>query len=299
MERKQYRKKIHFTYKEAEQLTSIRHSCVVEVPHEMSLVMPHKFVSNIRLGLKEELDKLLLVYNRQLKGIPLAFNNIKVVSSKIVCDLEVFTLDIKLSFIVFRPEPGKLLNGIVNKITGDRFGCIIHRCINGSVRQPDRSVLNSEQKDIVDNIKSDDMITFKIWKFDVHHGIIIVLGDILPECYQHIPLNSQSCSVSDSTKPIDTIKRELPCDYKDFLQDNGVQKSPNKLRLKVLPSTDTSQQGSHIVVKTKRKKKDSTPVSINSDSSEINRTTDTSMSPERNGTGVEVKKEVLSEDDLF
>jgi len=190
---------IHFTFKKAQKLSTTRHSCVVEVPHEMSLTMSPKFIPNIRDGLKETLDKSLLMYDKDLQGVPLAYNHIKVVSSQIIDDLEVFKLNIKLTFIVFRPEAGKLLNGVVNKITDSNFGCIIHECINASVRQPERRVLSESQKSTIDNITIGATITFKIWKFDVHHGIMIVLGDIYSECYQRIRRYSQSCSENEST----------------------------------------------------------------------------------------------------
>merc|ERR1712072_636579 len=168
--RNSYRKPgIHFAFNQAKKLVTTRHSCVLEVPHDMTLTMSPQFVPNIREGLKETLDKFLLVYDKGLRGVPLAYDCIKVVSSQIIDDLEVFKLNIKLTFVVFRPEPGTLLNGIVNKITDSHFGCIIHKCINASVRQPERRVLSENQKTTIDNITVGAKITFKIWKLDVHH----------------------------------------------------------------------------------------------------------------------------------
>ena len=84
---------------------------------------------------------------------------------------------------MFKPEPGKLLNAVVNKITDHHFGCV--GCFNCSVYQPNIDVLTDEQRDVVSNIAIGDNITFKVWKFDVHHGIMFVLGDIASQFYQH------------------------------------------------------------------------------------------------------------------
>jgi len=234
---------IYFTFKKAQKLSTTRHSCVVEVPHQMSLTMSPKFIPNIRDGLKETLDKSLLMYDKDLQGVPLAYNHIKVISSQIIDDLEVFKMNIKLTFIVFRPEAGKLLNGVVNKITDSHFGCIIHECINASIRQPERRVLSDSQKTTIDNITIGATITFKIWKFDVHHGIMIVLGDIYSECYQRIRRFSQSCSESESTA--ETISQLV----------NGAVASNNVDGIDEEQTTNTCNGDVDSILKRKKKKK--------------------------------------------
>ena len=247
--RNSYRKPgIHFSYKQAKRLTTTHHSCVIEVPHVMNLTMSPKFVPNIREGLKETLDKFLLMYDKQLRGVPLAYDHIKIVSSMVIDDLEVFKMVIKLTFLVFRPEPGKLLNGIVNKITDSHFGCIIHTCINASIRQPERRVLSEAQKETIDNITNGDMITFRIWKFDVHHGIVIVLGDIYSECYQRIRRFSQSCSENENPETVVTERTDKQVEP----ETSQPKKKKKKIRSE---ETEMSSQDSEASPMKKKKKK--------------------------------------------
>lgn len=187
-----YHRPLYFTFKEACALTKVKHSCVKKLSHNMSLRISQGHVSNIRKGLKETLDKFLLTYNHELKGIPLSYNHIKVTEARILDDSEWMRLDFHLDFLVFRPEKGKMLKGVVNKVTERNVGCIIHGCINGSIRQPDRSKLTHLQREVVDNISERDVVQFKIWKYEAHHGLIVVLGDFVGECYQNIVHCSQS-----------------------------------------------------------------------------------------------------------
>jgi len=182
---------LHFTYGEAKKLTTNKYSSVVEISHDMSLSMSPMYIGNINFGLKETLNKELLNYNEQLKGVPLAYNNIKIVDSHVIDDQDLFKLDIKLSFVVFKPEPGQFLDAVVNKTTDHHIGCVIHNCINSSVRQPKVDALSDEQKDITNNIEVGDTITFKVWRLDVHHGILFVLGDIIGPCYTRTGKNKQ------------------------------------------------------------------------------------------------------------
>ena len=52
------------------------------------------------------------------------------------------------------------------------LGCIIHNCINGSVRKP--------KEDSLEDMVIGDDIVFKINKIDVHHDILFIIGDVTP-----------------------------------------------------------------------------------------------------------------------
>merc|ERR1712025_1036885 len=198
---------LHFTFKQAKKLSSTKYSAVEEIIDSMSLSMSHQYVGNIRLGLKETLNKELLTYSERLGGVPLAFDHIKVINSQIVDDNNFFKLDLNLSFIVFKPQPGKLLDAVVNKITDDHFGCVVHNCINGSVRQPKRHTLIDEQIDVIDSIEVGDVITFKVWRLDVHHGILFVLGDIVGSCFHKI--RKRKPTIHMSTEDTTIVTEEM------------------------------------------------------------------------------------------
>jgi len=93
-----------------------KYSCLEEVQHKMSLSLSPKYISNLRLGLKEEMNKFLFLYQAKLGGVPLAYDKIQVTPMKIIDDQELFNVDINIMLIVFKPEVSKVLHGCINKI---------------------------------------------------------------------------------------------------------------------------------------------------------------------------------------
>lgn len=251
---------LHFTFNEAKKLTKKKNSSVVEVLHDMSLSMSPRFIGNINLGLKETLSKELLTYNEQLKGVPLAYNNIKIIDSHVIDDQDLFKLDIKLTFIVFKPQPGEFLDAVVNKTTDHHIGCVIHNCINSSVRQPKIDALTDEQKAVTENIEIGDTITFKVFRMDIHHGILFVLGDIIGPCYTRTGkikqrdinnMNKNRAGYSTLINPSednnmnniddvsnDTIKQEAIEPVNDDDVEVVAEKSPRKKRKKKIKTED-------------------------------------------------------------
>lgn len=111
--------KIHFlklAFKDAKQMSQRKHSCLEEVKHTMNISLAPKFIGNLKLGLKEEMNKFLFVYQTKLNGVPLAYDRIQITKSKIIDDQEFLNLEICVNFIVFQPEISKILRGCVNKL---------------------------------------------------------------------------------------------------------------------------------------------------------------------------------------
>ena len=63
------------------------------------------------------------------------------------------------------------------------MGCLIHGCVNGSIRQPNLDNLSVDQKAILSNIKVGSEVLFTVTKVDNHHDILFVLGDVAPQFY--------------------------------------------------------------------------------------------------------------------
>ena len=108
---------INISYKDAGKLASVRHSCVEELEYKLKLPVSPKYTSNIGEGVKEQLNKMLFLYEEKLKGVPLAFDKIKIVNSEIIDDQEFINLNISASFIVFKPKISKILYGVVTRIS--------------------------------------------------------------------------------------------------------------------------------------------------------------------------------------
>ncbi|XP_057290493.1 DNA-directed RNA polymerase I subunit RPA43-like [Hydractinia symbiolongicarpus] len=266
---------IKLTYVDAKTLSSHKYSCISEIRHEMKIPMSPKYINNIRLGLTESLCKELFVYNEKMKGIPLAFDNIKVIKSNIIDDQDFFMLTVSVIFLVFNPVIGKILHGTVNKISDHHFGCLIHNCINGSIRHPREDYLTQEQKEIVKNIAVGDKVIFKVHKLDVHHDILFILGDIAQEFYQkvHHNLNStkpkteedvnnnegslfkSSCETPKKKKKHDEEERNILTEERDIVyEEENIVNGQNKQKLK-RKRTDSSSQSESPSKKKKKKRK--------------------------------------------
>ncbi|KAK2830265.1 hypothetical protein Q5P01_018196 [Channa striata] len=91
-----------------------------------------------RTGIQEELDAELLRFSQSLRGVPLAYDNIRIVSQRgdIFDDSGYIHMDIEANFIVFQPRKGQKLLGKVNKLGVSHVGCLVHGCFNASIPKP-------------------------------------------------------------------------------------------------------------------------------------------------------------------
>lgn len=75
----------------------------------------------------------------RLGGILLGYKNVKLLSDEgsIVTDTCHVHVNIDADFYIFKPEIGTTVKGVVNKISGDHVGCLVHRVFNISVPKQD------------------------------------------------------------------------------------------------------------------------------------------------------------------
>ena len=114
--RKTERNFLKISFQDAKKMSQKKYSCLEEVEHHMNVSLSPKFIGNIRVGLKEEMDKFLFSHQTKLQGVPLAYDRIQIEQSKIIDDQEFLNLDICVKLIVFQPRISKVLCGFVNKI---------------------------------------------------------------------------------------------------------------------------------------------------------------------------------------
>lgn len=108
---------IQIPLRKVRKLVFKRYSCIQEVDHNMKIALSPKYLGDIGAGIKEILDKELFCYNETLKGVPLAYDKITVLSSAIIDDQEFISVSIKVNLLVFKPEIGQNIYGVVNKIS--------------------------------------------------------------------------------------------------------------------------------------------------------------------------------------
>nr|XP_057903360.1 DNA-directed RNA polymerase I subunit RPA43 [Doryrhamphus excisus] len=122
----------------ASELVSAPYSCLVMNTHRRHVAMPPLYLNKKRTGLREELDAELLKYSTSLKGVPVAYDDIRIVGHHggIYDDSGYIHMDIEANFIIFQPTKGQRLLGKVNKLGVSHVGCLVHGCFNASIPKP-------------------------------------------------------------------------------------------------------------------------------------------------------------------
>ena len=88
---------------------------------------------------REFKSKLSIKYNvGNFGSIIVAYDNIKLLqrSAEIYNESPLLHFDIKVNHIIFKPETGKKLVGVVNKTSSSHVGCLVHGRFNASLAKP-------------------------------------------------------------------------------------------------------------------------------------------------------------------
>ncbi|XP_040910051.1 DNA-directed RNA polymerase I subunit RPA43 [Toxotes jaculatrix] len=129
----------------ASELLSAPYSCLVMNMHRRHIALPPMYLNKKRTGIQGELEAELLRFSPSLKGVPLAYDNIRIVGHKgdIFDDSGYVHMDIEANFIVFQPKKGQKLLGKVNKLGVSHVGCLVHGCFNASIPKPNLVTLET------------------------------------------------------------------------------------------------------------------------------------------------------------
>ncbi|KAM9383976.1 uncharacterized protein KZ484_005903 [Pholidichthys leucotaenia] len=122
----------------ASELLSAPYSCLVTSTHRRHVALPPRYLNKRRTGIQQELEGELLKFSHRLNGIPLTYDDIKVVGhcGDIYDDSGYIHLDIEVKYIVFQPKKGQRLLGKVNKLGVSHVGCVVHGCFNATISRP-------------------------------------------------------------------------------------------------------------------------------------------------------------------
>ncbi|XP_067111982.1 DNA-directed RNA polymerase I subunit RPA43 [Osmerus mordax] len=126
------------SFADACKMVSAPYSCLVMHTHRRHLALSPMYLKKKRTGIQDELNTELLRYSESLKGVPLAYDNIRILGPQgnIHDDSGYIHLDVEASFVVFKPQRGKQILGVVNKLALNHVGCLVHGCFNASIPKP-------------------------------------------------------------------------------------------------------------------------------------------------------------------
>ncbi|XP_007532319.1 DNA-directed RNA polymerase I subunit RPA43 [Erinaceus europaeus] len=166
------------TYPAASELVNNPYSCLVVGPHRRHIALSPRYLNRKRTGIREQLDAELLRYSESLLGVPIAYDNIKVVGElgDIYDDQGHIHLNIEADFVIFCPEPGQKLLGTVNKVSSSHIGCLVHRCFNASIPKPEQ--MSAEQWQTLE-INVGDELEFEVFRLDSDAaGVFCIRGKL-------------------------------------------------------------------------------------------------------------------------
>ncbi|NXO04094.1 RPA43 polymerase, partial [Rhinopomastus cyanomelas] len=176
-------------------LVGRRYSCLVVSPRRRHVALPPRYLGRKRSGICAQLDTELLRYSESLQGVPVAYDNVKVVGElgDIYDDQGFIHLNIEADFIIFSPKKGKKLVGVINKVAPSHIGCLIHGCFNASIPKPEQmSAVQWKQL----GLKIGDELKFRVLHLDSDAaGVFFIRGELTKSSMRP----KQSVTVTDTT----------------------------------------------------------------------------------------------------
>ncbi|NXA14427.1 RPA43 polymerase, partial [Sapayoa aenigma] len=130
-----------------------------------------------------------------LQGVPVAYDNIKVVGElgDIYDDQGFIHLNIEADYVIFSPKKGKKLVGIINKVAPSHIGCLIHGCFNASIPKPEQMSIVQWQEL---GLKIGDELKFQVLHLDSDTaGVFFIRGGLTKSSMRP----KQSETITDST----------------------------------------------------------------------------------------------------
>ncbi|NXT21458.1 RPA43 polymerase, partial [Syrrhaptes paradoxus] len=194
-------------------LVGRRYSCLVVAPRRRHVALPPRYLGRKRSGIRAQLDGELLRYSESLQGVPVAYDNIKVVGElgDIYDDQGFIHLNVEADFVIFSPKKGKKLVGVINKVAPSHIGCLIHGCFNASIPKPEQMSTVQWQEL---GLKIGDELKFKVLHLDSDAaGVFFIRGGLTKSSMQP----KQSETVTDSVNGDDSQKLDH--------QENGLDVS--------------------------------------------------------------------------
>ncbi|KAI4885241.1 hypothetical protein NFI96_012604, partial [Prochilodus magdalenae] len=202
------------TFAEACALVQAPYSCLVMDTSRRHVALPPMYLKKKRTGIQQELNAELLKYSSSLKGVPLAYDHIKVLGQhgEILDDQGFIHLNIEASFVIFRPKKGEKLVGVINKMAPGHVGCLVHGCFNACVLKP--AQLTSEQwRD--SGLKVGASLQFEVFQLDADvAGVLLIRGRLEKSRVQELvasisgneslemPTETDSIAAEDATTEI-------------------------------------------------------------------------------------------------
>ncbi|XP_061598644.1 DNA-directed RNA polymerase I subunit RPA43 [Cololabis saira] len=260
------------SFSAAAELLSLPYSCLVRSGRRRHVVLPPVYLHKKRTGIRQELDAELLKFSHSLGGVPLAYDDIRIVGQRgdIHDDSGYIHMDIEASFIVFQPQKGQTLLAKVNKLGVGHVGCLVHGCFNASIPRPNLVSVET-WRDAGPQIGTE--LEFEVTALDADvAGVLLIRGQLNRTRVQELLAMGESsesivpAELSEPTResPDDTPKKKKKKKKDKTKEQEGenemTRTTPTQLDISAAPelngTVDEGNAGESGEKKKKKKKKE-------------------------------------------
>ncbi len=174
------------TFAEAKEKCNEKHSCFVEIETQEHIALSPYYIGRIKQGVQEQIEHKIQRWKflDDHGGIIVAYDNIKLLqrSAEIYDESPLLHFDIKVNYIIFKPETGKKLVGVVNKTSSSHVGCLVHGRFNASLAKP-RSCKNGW---VGNNLEIGTEFVFRVMDLRTVAGVLLIAGHIKEKDMKYI-----------------------------------------------------------------------------------------------------------------
>ncbi|XP_071356725.1 DNA-directed RNA polymerase I subunit RPA43 [Trachinotus anak] len=217
----------------ASELLSAPYSCLVMNTHRRHIALPPLYLNKKRTGIRGELEAELLKFSPSLKGVPLAYDNIRIAGQHgdIYDDNGYIHMDIEANFIVFQPKKGQKLLGKVNKLGASHVGCLVHGCFNASIPKPNLVSMET-WRDAGPRIGAD--LEFEVTALDADTvGVLLIRGRLDRTRVQELMAMGESSESGVPAEQPDTADAQVNPETTEESPDDTPKKKKKKKKDKV------------------------------------------------------------------
>ncbi|XP_029104195.1 DNA-directed RNA polymerase I subunit RPA43 [Scleropages formosus] len=258
------------SFADARALLSAPYSCLVVEGSRRHVALAPLYLHKKRSGIREQLDAELLKYSESMNGVPLAYDDVRVLGryGDIYDDQGFIHMDIEATFVIFRPKRGQKLLGVINKVGASHVGCLVHGCFNASVAKPHHVSLEAWKRA---GLNIGDGLEFEVAQLDADvAGVLLIRGRLDKARIQELMALSNCAedvseeSAQPETNMTDGVKTKRK-KKKDKMRDDEVlqdccapEDSPQdqKETSKLIDVAETNMNGQINGKKKKKKKKE-------------------------------------------
>ncbi|KAF4073733.1 hypothetical protein AMELA_G00246790, partial [Ameiurus melas] len=223
------------SFADARELVPAPYSCLVLHTHRRHVTLPPMYLNKKKTGIQQELNADLLKYSNSFKGVPLAYDGIKIIGQHgdIFDDQGYIHFNVEASFVIFKPQERQMLMGVINKIGVGHVGCLVHGCFNASVVKP--AQLTTEQwRD--SGLKLGGSLIFEVCQLDADvAGVLLIRGRLQKSRVQELIASFSSAETEqDETVEVatelDSVTTDDPSESSDTSKLKRKKKKKDKER---------------------------------------------------------------------